>query len=477
MKHLSDLNRNNTGVSAGHLASPAARTRPQQVALGSLLVGAVLFLAKLAVGIFTGSLGMISEAAHSGLDVVASAFALLAVRTARRPADADHLYGHGRVENLAAFTEGILLILTAGGIYLEAVRRLVAGSVAIDASYIAMLLLVVAVFVEGGRGLLLRWAGRVAGSDALTADAQNRLADVFSSLGVLAGLVGVRAGLPWADSVAALLIATLIAFTAAGILRKAGDELMDRAPAGAEADLRQAIGSVSGVREVRSIRVRRSGGRLIGDARVSARRTLSVEAAQALTDDVQRVVAGALPDIDLMLAVEGQLEQANLVERIHASAARVGAFRDLHNVTVEKEGDGSLHLTMHAKLPSTLTLHEAGDLSSRLEETLREELPEANRIDIHLEPLEQELVAGHDVTASQSELVDRIRGLATAHHDIVRCRDVELSSRNGTITAHVVVEMAPDVSLQRAHLVEEELERKILLAEPSLEEVVTRALA
>ncbi|MDQ6691919.1 MAG: cation diffusion facilitator family transporter [Candidatus Dormibacteraeota bacterium] len=454
-----------------------AFTRPQQVALGSLVTGALIFVAKLIAGILTGSLGLLSEAAHSGLDVIASGFALLAVRTARRPADAEHLYGHGRVENLAAFTEGILLILTAGGIYIEAIRRLLSGSAVVDASYYAMAVLGVAVVIEGVRGVLLRWAGRVAGSDALTADAQNRWADVLSSLGVLAGLVGVRAGYTWADSVAALVVATLIAVTAARILRHSGDELMDRAPAGAEADLRGAIGAVSGVREVRAVRVRRSGGRLIGDARVSARRTLSVEGAQALTDEVQRVIAMKLPDVDLVLAVEGQLEQANLVERIHASAARLGAFRDLHNVTVEKEGDGTLHLTMHAKLPNNLSLHEAGDLSSRLEANLRAELPEANRIDIHLEPLEEELVTGRDVTAAHADLVQRIHRLAADHHDIVRCLDVELSSRDGRITAHVVVEMASDVSLERAHLVEEELERKILVGEPALEEVVTRAMS
>ncbi len=447
------------------------------MAIGSLGLGVALFLAKLVVGVLTGSLGIISEAAHSGLDVVASGFAVVALRTARRPADADHLYGHGRVENLAAYTEGILLILTAGGIALEAIRRLMSASATVDATYYAMALLLGAAVMEGGRGLVLRWASRSAGSDALAAEAQNRWADVLSSLGVLAGLIGVRVGYRWADSVAALVVATLIAVTAIRILRHAGDELMDRAPAGAEADLREAISGVRGVREVRAVRIRRSGGRLIGDARVSARRTLSVEGAQALTEEVQRAIATHLPDIDLILAVEGQLEQANLVERIHASAERLGAFRDLHNVTVEKEGDGTLHLTMHAKLPSNLSLHEAGDLSARLEATLRSELPEASRIDIHLEPLEQELVAGRDVTAARSDLAERIRKLVSEHAEIVQCLDVELSSRQGRITAHVVVEMAADVSLQRAHLVEEELERRILTREPALEEVVTRAIA
>ncbi|HEY8762157.1 MAG TPA: cation diffusion facilitator family transporter [Candidatus Dormibacteraeota bacterium] len=451
--------------------------RAQQVALGSLLIGAVICVGKLVVGLLTGSLGIISEAAHSGLDVVASGFALVAVTTARRPADADHLYGHGRVENLAAYTEGILLLLTAGGIALEATRRLGGHASAVSATDYALAVIAAAMLIEGVRAVVLRWAGRAAGSDALTADAQNRVADVLSSIGVLAGLIGVRYGYPWADSVAALLVSGLIAVTAVQILRHAGDELMDRAPAGAEAGLRAAIAAVKGIREVRAVRVRRSGGRLLGDARVATRRTLSVEGAQALTKQVEDAVARRLPDVDLVLVVEGQLEQANLVERVHAAANRLGAFRDIHNVTIEQERDGSFHLTLHAKLPSQMQLEEAEELSSELEAELREELPEASRVDIHLEPLEPDVVAGRDVTASQTELADRVRQIVAQEPEVVRCRDVELSSRHGRITAHVVVEMAPEVSLEQAHHVEDELERKILLAEPELQEVVTRATA
>jgi cation diffusion facilitator family transporter len=154
--------------------------RAQQVAFGSLLVGALICLGKLVVGILTGSLGMLSEAAHSGFDVVASLFALVAVRTARRPADAEHLYGHGRVENLAAYTEGLVLLATAGGIALEAVRRLLGHPATVNPTDYAIVLLLVAMAVEAVRAVVLRAAGRAAGSDALAADAQNRVADVLA---------------------------------------------------------------------------------------------------------------------------------------------------------------------------------------------------------------------------------------------------------------------------------------------------------
>ena len=453
----------------------ASTRRAQQVALGSVLVGALICAGKLVAGILTGSLGMLSEAAHSGFDLATSGFALVAVRAARRPADADHLYGHGRVENLAAYTEGLILLATAAGIAVEAVRRLLGHPAPVTATGYAIALLLVAMAVEGVRAWVLRAAGRAAGSDALSAEAQNRLADVLSSLGVVAGLVGVRLGYWWADSVAALLVAALIAVAAVRILRGSADELMDRAPVGVEGELRRAIGGVDGVHEVRSVRVRRAGGRLIGDARFSARRTLSVEAAQQLTERVRAAAEHQLPGMDLLLAVEGQSEQANLVERVHATAYRQPSFRDVHNVTVEQEEDGSLHLSLHAKLPSGLPLEEAERLSAGLEQALQAELPEAGRVDIHLEPLEPDVVAGTDVTAARRELAERVREVAAGSPEVVRCRDVELSSRRGRITAHVVVEMKPDVSLEGAHRVEEELQRQILLAEPELEEVVTRA--
>src|SRR5690242_11727853 len=191
--------------------------RPVLVALGSVVIGALLLVGKLIVGLLTGSLGILSEAAHSFLDLAASAFALFAVRTARKPADSEHPYGHCRTENLAAFAEGILLLITALGIAFEAIRRLVAGGPTVNPAPYAFALLIATLVIEAGRAGVLRRVGRSADSEALLADATNRLADVLATLAVLAGLIGVRAGLTWADSVAALFVAGIIA-RAAGIL-------------------------------------------------------------------------------------------------------------------------------------------------------------------------------------------------------------------------------------------------------------------
>ena len=451
--------------------------RPELVALASVVIGAAIVIGKLTVGLLTGSLGIISEAVHSLLDLAASGFTLVAVRTARKPADKEHPYGHGRAENLAAFAEGVLLLITATGIAYQAVHRLTAGGAAVNAAGYAFVLLVVTLLIELGRAAVLRRVGREAGSDALLADATNRWSDVLATIGVLAGLAGVRMGLAWADSVAALLVAVIIARAAAVLAWRSGDILIDRAPADAEPKLRAAIEGVNGVREVRSVRVRRSGPNLLGDASIATARMLPLEAAGGLVDDVKRAARAALPELELTVLVEGQSQPSDLVERIHAAAARNGGVRDLHNVTVERESDGSLHLTMHAKLPGDMTLAAASQASSRLEKTLRTELPDATRIDIHLEPMEPVVVRGEDVTQRRAQLAERMREVVESHPAVKRCVDVELSDRHNRIHAHVVAELAGDVSLEQAHQVETELEERIRRALPEVHEVTARATA
>lgn len=323
----------------------------------------------------------------------------------------------------------------------------------------------------------MRRVGRAISSDAMLADSTDRVADVLANVGVLVGLLGVRAGLVWADAVAALVVAIVIVRAAGLLTWRSGDILIDRAPAGAEKQLREAIRNVDGVREVRSVRVRRSGPNLIGDASIATGRMLSVEAAGALVENVKKRARSVLPTLDLAVSVEGQQREADIVERVHAAAARNGGVRDLHNVTVEREADGSLHLTMHAKLPGDQQLATATRTSRDLERSIKAELPEVGRIDIHLEPIEPQVVPGEDVTARRTQLTARVREVVESHPEVKRLVDVELSDRRDKIHAHVVAELAGEMTLEHAHEVESQLEEMILREIPDVDEVVTRVTA
>jgi cation diffusion facilitator family transporter len=451
------------------------RLTSEVVAAGSLAIDCGLVLAKLVLGITTGSLGLLSDAAHSGLDLVASGFTLVAIRAARKPADSNHPYGHGRAENLAAFGQGILLVVAAAAIAYEGSQRLLGGRSSVDPAWYAIGFLAGTMALELGRAVVLRMAARAWASPALAASAQNRFADFLAAGGVLAGLIGVRLGFSWADPAAALVVAAVIARAAGLLVKRSADVLVDRSPTGVEEELRRTIGSVDGVRGVRSVRVRGSGSRILGDARVTARPSLSVEGAQQLSERVQAAVGAIHPNLELALVVESGSDAASLVERVHAVAARQGTVRDLHNVTVEHEMDGSLHVSMHAKLPGAMSLRDAAAASADLERDLHERLPGVSRVDVHLEPLEPELVRGSDVTPLRVDLARTVRQVVGLHPEVLACRDVELSSRENGVVAHVVAAIPGDVSLDHAHQVETELEERLRTAIPELAEVVVRA--
>jgi len=457
----------------GRLWAPRWLTA-QRVAVASLLVDACLLTAKLTTAVLTGSLGMLSESVHTGLDLVASGFALVAIRAARKPADSEHPYGHGRAENLAALGEGIIILIAAAAIAFEGLRRLLGQPVEVDPALYAIALMAGTIVLELVRSTGLRRAARVFGSPALAAAAQNRLADILSSAGVLAGLIGVRLGLAWADVAAALLVALVVARAAGLLVYRSADILIDRAPAGVEDAVRRTIAGVGGVRRVGTVRVRRSGGRMLGDARVSARPTLSVEGAQRLSEEVLAAVGHQHPDLELALVVEPQSEESNLVERVHAAAAGLEMIRDLHNVTVEREREGNLHLSMHVKLPGTMTLDEAAGASTDLERRLRQEFPDVARVDVHLEPLEPEVIAGADVTEVRPDLAREICRIVEAHPEVRACRDVELSERSGELVAYVVAQLPGAVTLEHAHAVETALEEELRRRLPDLSEVVAR---
>jgi len=189
---------------------------------------------------------------------------------------------------------------------------------------------------------------------------------------------------------------------------------------------------------------------------------------------VLAAVGASHPNLDLSLVVESQSEKENLVERVHAVADQQDVVRDLHNVTVEREADGSLHLRMHAKLPRGMSLDSATAASADLEVRLRREFPAVSRVDVHLEPLEPDLVAGADVTASREDLAREVRRIVEGHPAVLQCPDVELSARGEDLVAHVVAQIPGLVSLEQAHQVETELEERLRRALPELSEVVAR---
>ncbi len=450
--------------------------RPQVLAFASATIDLCLVALKLGLGLATGSLALVSDAVHSGLDTVASFLAFIGVRTASHPPDRDHPFGHGKAENMAAYTEGLLLVAAAVFIVYEAVRRLVGQTYAIDPSPLALAFLVVTVVLEIVRSTVLRRVAAATDSAAIEALAADKLADLLSVTAVLVGLGAVRLGFAYGDSLAALAVAAIILRAAFHLIRQSVDVLMDRAVQAVEKQVLEAARAIPGVRDARSARIRRSGAKLIGDVEVAGRPTLPLEGVQGLAEQVRREVSAKIPQLDLHVYVAPGVDPTRLVERVHATAARNGRFSDLHDVIVEREEDESLHLSLHAKLPGSMRMSEATRHERELERELRAELPEVSKLDLHLEPLEPDIIHGQDVTGSQAALVEQIRQAVGDDGRVVSCDDVELSSRDGKITAYVKVTVPDELTLDEAHDIETAVEERVRRAVRDVKQVVVRAL-
>jgi cation diffusion facilitator family transporter len=293
-------------------SAPDAVHEKRRVALSSVLAALVLTGLKLIVGLLTGSLGILSEALHSGLDLAAAAITLIAVRVADRPADTRHLYGHGKVENLSALAETLLLLATATWVIYEAIQRLFFKVVEVEASLWAFGVMALSIVVDVSRSRVLMRAARKHESQALEADALHFSTDVWSSAVVIAGLIGVRLAemeprlhfLVRADAVAAIGVSCIVILVGARVGQRAIAALMDTAPEGTVEKVKAAVRQVTGVVDCENVRVRGSGADIFVDVTVKVKGDQPLTAAHAIADQAEEAVRRVLPRADVVVHTE-----------------------------------------------------------------------------------------------------------------------------------------------------------------------------
>lgn len=421
-----------------------------------------LALAKIAVWAATSSVAVLSQAVDSLLDVVALGLVFFGVRLAARPADHSHHYGHGKAENLAAFTQTILLGLVVFGVAVEAFRRLVQDPVQIETPPYAFMLLGVSAVVDAGRAWFLVRAATAGRSDALRAGALNVATDVGTALVVLVSLALTSGGIAKADAVGGLVVAAAVAVAAYRLGRRSVDVLMDRAPAALGA-IEEATARATGVAETRRVRVRGSSDHMFADVTVAAGRTASLERAHDIAEAVEQEIKAVAPGADVVVHVEPVSETSGLVERAQAAASRVEGINEVHNVLVhsfEEAGRSRLHVTLHAKVANDTPLVTAHGLSDTVEASVANELGDGVRVDTHLEPLTITAV-GRDVTAVQSELVAGIEEAALEEVDVLDCHEVLVTSSPEGLVVVAHVTGRGDLPLGTLHEASERIEKRI----------------
>jgi cation diffusion facilitator family transporter len=440
-------------------------TPQRRSALVSVAAAAILVVLKLSVGLATHSLGLVSEAAHSGTDFVAALLTYFAVRVAARPADLSHQFGHSKAEHLSALAEAAILSLVSVFISFRAIERLAGVTHGrVHASWYAFAVLGVVIAIDASRTLVSWRTSQRYESAALASNALHFAGDLAGSIAVLLGLVFAHYGHPAGDPIAALFVGVLVLVAAARLIKVNVDVLMDRAPAEAEAAAIAAIGAMSPRVELRRLRMRQAGGRQFADVVIGVPPSAAVGQGHAAADAVEAAVEDALPNADIVVHVE-PIEDADVRERAHAAALGVRGVREVHNLALVDVA-GHKELSLHVKLPGDLSLDEAHDVAEQLETAICAAVPEIAGVQTHLEPL-TETRAAREVDADAA-IVSRVVREATGADP----RELRFLRTEAGLVAFLTLGLDGTTRLDEAHARASEIEERIRHERPDIADVI-----
>jgi cation diffusion facilitator family transporter len=280
------------------------------VAFWSVLAAVFLTGFKLLIGLATGSLGILSEALHSGLDLIAAVITFISVRVSDKPADEDHNFGHGKIENFSAFIETILLLITCTWIIYEAINRLITGKTHIEVTIWSYVVVITAIIVDIGRSRVLYRVAKKHNSQALEADALHFSTDIWSSAVVLFGLICANFGFFFADSIAALIVAVLVLFVSYKLGRRAMDVLLDKAPSSVISQVSSILSTIPEVSYFHDLKVRNSGADTFINVTIHVDPEISVKDAHAISEMVERVICESITRCEVHIHYEPEEENS-----------------------------------------------------------------------------------------------------------------------------------------------------------------------
>jgi cation diffusion facilitator family transporter len=445
------------------LYSPTAmRAEKRAVAGNSVLAALLITGGKIVVGVSTGSLGILSEAAHSALDLIAALLTYFSVGVSDKPADADHQYGHGKVENFSAFVETALLLLTCIWVIYEAVVRLFFRRVDVEPSIWAFAVMLGSMVVDWWRSRALRRIATKYDSQALEADALHFSTDIWSAGVVVLGLALILVGrvyhldgLRVADPIAALFVAGVIVSVSWRLARRTIDALLDAAPAGVRVQITDAVSRVDGVLEIGRVRIRRAGNRYFADLAVGLARTVTFQRSEQLVEAVTAAVRGILPDADVTVQPLPRAQRSeNIFDRIRAVATRHNL--NVHDISVQ-DLHGHLHVEQHVELDERMTLKHAHDQVTELEADMRHEVPEIADILTHIESEPATIETG-DELVRDADLERQLKVAASRFPEIVDMHDIQIKKVRGRLYVSCHCTLSDDLPLARVHDIQTELE-------------------
>lgn len=445
----------------------------RRVALHSMLAAAVMTLLKLAAGIFSGSLGVLSDAAHSALDLAGATLTFFSVHVSDKPADEDHSYGHGKVENLSSFFEAGLMAVSCAWIIWEAVHRVLRNEIELRHSMWPVLVLLTSIAVDFWRSRQLRAVAVRTGSPALATDAFHFASDIWASLAVLVGLGATWFGalnhiqwLRYADPFAAVVVSIMILRMTYRLTRETIGVLLDQIPAETRQQIIREAEQVPGVLAVEQARVRRSGASYFADLTLALPRRYTFEHTDELVRAATEAVHRTLPQADVIIhTVPRQPRAENIFDHVRAVAARNNV--SVHDLSVQSH-HGRLRVELHVELDETMPLLAAHSFVSAMEAEILRETPEIDSVLTHIESEPATIEQPEEMVEEDRRIEQSLRETASIYPEIIDVHEIKVGRTAEHITLSCHCTLPDDLAMQRVHEVITSLEDRFKLECPEV---------
>jgi len=433
----------------------------QRAASSSLAVAIALTSMKAIVGILTNSLGIISEALHSGLDLVAAGTTMYAVRVSGKPPDRDHHFGHGKYESFSAMVEVLLLFATCGWISYEALQRLFFRETQVEISVFSFIVMATSIVLDYSRSRILYRTAKKYNSQALEADALHFSTDIMSSSVVIIGLFLVSSGYRLADPLAALGVVVVVLVLSLRLGKRTVAVLLDRAPEGLAEAVEAEVAQISGIRSTGRVRVRPSGAQVFIDLQIFIDRSLSLERVNALVIEVERGIRKLAPNSDIVVDTKpAALGQAKFADIVRSLSSRIEGIRGVHDIAIEDSEQG-FHVEMHLEVDPNASLEIADEISRKLEAAIKTNIPGVAQVVTHIESTDEEPLLRADITSESYEMVKAIRETAVHVSGVRRCGDIEVHRAEDGLHLTITCFLKQNLPITDAHTISTQIEEAL----------------
>jgi len=434
-----------------------------KVAVNSLYAAVIITIIKILAAYFSGSLGVLSEVFNSAIDIFVCLVTILSIKYSSRPPDADHNYGHEKVENFSALFQVFILFITASYIIYEAALRLFGNKdIEVKVNIWILLALVVSMIIDFYRARVLRKIAKETKSSALEADALHFSSDILSSGVVIIGLLLVYFNISkTADTIAALIVTGVIIYLGFKLSKKSIDLLMDRVPAGLYEKVKYETLLIKGVEDIKSFRIRSSGSKIYIDMVILISRLVPFSKAHDIMDSVEKKLNELIENADVVIhsePVETKSETIN--DKIRMIVNGFGLkCHDIFSHRINNE----IYSELHIEVDNTNDLTKAHNEITEIEERIKKEIDVITHLKIHIDEPSEIVFDTKDITENSNEMIRAVNNILEECRDVISSSDIHVISTNGKIRVSLTCVFNYIHSFDEVHDIVTVLESKIYL--------------